>query len=92
VEEGESSIELLEYSLRANYSLDRSLEENELGNQYDNEQLMDISANEPIADTPHDEDEEHRKIRRAKNASALNTSATRRNVPANQGISTMPLQ
>jgi hypothetical protein len=75
-EEGESSIVLLEYNLRANHSLDRqvcmaslrNMEEDELDPQYDNEQLTDISADEPTADAPQDEDEEHRRIRRAKNA------------------------
>jgi hypothetical protein len=43
-------------------------EENELGTQYDNKQLADISADEPTTDTPQDEDEVHQRIRRAKNA------------------------
>jgi signal transduction histidine kinase len=43
-------------------------EEDELGTQYDNEQLADVSADEPTADAPQDEDKEHRRIRRAKNA------------------------
>ncbi|RLM98597.1 hypothetical protein C2845_PM06G27930 [Panicum miliaceum] len=75
-EEGESSTELLEYSYRANHSPDRQVcmasirnaDEDKLGTQYDNEQLADISVDEPIADAPQDEDEEHRRIRRAKNA------------------------
>jgi hypothetical protein len=75
-EEGESSTELLEYSLRANHSPDhqvcmasiRNVEEDELGTQYDNEQLVDVSADEPTADAPQDADEEYRRIRRAKNA------------------------
>jgi signal transduction histidine kinase len=46
----------------------RNAEENELGTQYDNEQLTDISADKPTTDAPQDEDEEHRWIRRAKNA------------------------
>jgi hypothetical protein len=45
-----------------------NVEEDELGTQYDNEQLADISADEPTADVPQDEDEEHRKIRQAKSA------------------------
>jgi hypothetical protein len=45
-----------------------NMEEDELGTLYDNEQLADISANEPTADAPQDEDEEHRRIRWAKNA------------------------
>jgi hypothetical protein len=59
-EEGESSTELLDCSLRANHSLDhqvcmaslRNMEEHALGTQYDNEQLADISTNEPTADAP----------------------------------------
>jgi signal transduction histidine kinase len=74
-EEGESSTELLEYSLRANHSSDRqvcmaslhNMEDDELGPQYDSEQLTDVSADEPTANAPQDEDEEHRRIRRAKN-------------------------
>jgi hypothetical protein len=66
-EEGESSTELLEYSLRANHSPDRQVciaslhnaEEDELGTQYDNEQLADTSTDEPTADSPQDEDEKH---------------------------------
>jgi hypothetical protein len=46
----------------------RNVEEDELGTQYDSEQLADISADEPTADAPQDEDEEHQRIRRAKNA------------------------
>ncbi|RLM44328.1 hypothetical protein C2845_PMPSC055982 [Panicum miliaceum] len=42
-------------------------EEDELGTQYDNELLADVSADEPTTNAPHDEDEEHRRIRRAKN-------------------------
>jgi hypothetical protein len=43
-------------------------EEDEHETQYDNEKLTNISADEPIADAPQDEDEEHRRVRRAKNA------------------------
>jgi signal transduction histidine kinase len=45
-----------------------NMEEDELGTQYDNEQLADVSADEPTVDAPQDEDEEHRGIRWAKNA------------------------
>jgi hypothetical protein len=59
-EEGESSTELLEYSLTANHMPDcqvcmaslRNVEDDELDPQYDNKQLMDVSADEPIADAP----------------------------------------
>jgi hypothetical protein len=91
IAEGESSTELLEYSLRANHSADRqvcmaslhNVEEDERGTQYNNDQLEDIPADEPIANAPQDEDEKHRQIRRAKNAKIA---------PANQGISTTLLQ
>jgi hypothetical protein len=46
----------------------RNAKEDELHPQYDNEQLADVSAYEPMADAPQDEDEEHRRIQRAKNA------------------------
>jgi hypothetical protein len=76
VEEGESSTELLEYSLTANHLLDhqvcmaslRNAKDDELDPEYDNEQLVDVSTDEPTADAPQDEDEEHRRIRRVKNA------------------------
>jgi signal transduction histidine kinase len=45
-----------------------NVEEDELGTQYDNEQLSDVSVDEPRADTPQDEDEKHRRIWWAKNA------------------------
>jgi signal transduction histidine kinase len=87
VEEGKSSIELLKYSLKANYSPDRQVcmaslrntEEDELGTQYDNEQLMDVSADEPTINAPQDEDEEHRRIRRAKNAKHAQHRRNRQN-------------
>jgi hypothetical protein len=46
----------------------RNAEEDELGTQYENQQLTDISADEPTAAALQDEDEEHRRIRQAKNA------------------------
>jgi hypothetical protein len=66
----------------------RNAEEDELGTQYNNKQLADVSADEPIAATSHDEDEEHRRILRAKNAK----HAQRRSNAQNQGISTTSLQ
>jgi hypothetical protein len=75
-EEGESSIEVLKFSLMANHSPDhqvcmaslRNVEDDELDPKYDNEQLTDIPANEPTNDAPQDEDEEHRSIRRITNS------------------------
>jgi hypothetical protein len=37
----------------------RNAEDNELDPQYVNGQLADVSADEPTADGPQDEDEEH---------------------------------
>jgi hypothetical protein len=67
-EEGESSTELLDYSLMANLSSDRQVCMASLRNAKDDEldpheQLADVSAAKPIADAPQDEDEEHRRIR-----------------------------
>jgi hypothetical protein len=45
----------------------RNAKDDELDPQYDNEKLTDVSADEPTADAPQDEDEEHRRIRRVKN-------------------------
>jgi hypothetical protein len=46
----------------------RNTEDEELDPKYDNEQLADVSADEPTTDAPQDEDEEHRRIPRVKNA------------------------
>jgi hypothetical protein len=59
-EEGDSSTKLLKYSLTANNSPDRQVymvslrnaDDDELGPEYDDEQLADISADEPTADAP----------------------------------------
>jgi hypothetical protein len=75
-EEGDSSTELLECSLTANNLPDcqvymaslHNVEDDELGPEYDNKQLVDVSPDEPTADAPQDENEEHRWIRRVKKA------------------------
>jgi hypothetical protein len=46
----------------------RNAEDDELDPQYDNEQLADVSADEPTTDAPQDEDEDHQRIRRVKNS------------------------
>jgi hypothetical protein len=46
----------------------RNTDDDELGPKYDTEQIVDISADEPIADAPQDENKEHRRIRHVKNA------------------------
>jgi hypothetical protein len=84
-EEGESSTELLDHSLRANHSPDRevcmasvrNVEKDELDPQYHNEQLVDVSADEPTANSPQDEDEEHRMIRAGIERQARSTQAQR---------------
>jgi hypothetical protein len=76
MEEGDGSTELLEYSHTANNSPDRQVymaslcnaDDDELGLEYDDEQLADVSADEPMADAPHNENKEHQRIRRLKNA------------------------
>jgi hypothetical protein len=45
-----------------------NVEDDQLDPQYDNEQLADVSVDEPTANAPQDEDKEHRRIRRVKNA------------------------
>jgi hypothetical protein len=40
----------------------RNIEDDELDPEYDNKQLADVSADEPTADAPQDEDEEHQRI------------------------------
>jgi signal transduction histidine kinase len=75
-EEGDGSTELLEYSHTANNSPDRQVyiaslrdaDDDELGPEYDDEQLADVSADEPTAEAPQDKNEEHRRIWRMKNA------------------------
>jgi hypothetical protein len=75
-EEVENNTELLEYSLMANHLLDhqvcmaslRNKEDDQLDPEYDNEQLADISADEPTADAPQDEDEKLQRVWWVKNA------------------------
>jgi hypothetical protein len=55
----------------------RNAEEDELGTQYNNEQLTDVLADEPTADAPQDEDKEHRWIRAGKERQARSTQAQR---------------
>jgi hypothetical protein len=44
------------------------MEDDELGLEYENEQLTDISTNEPTADALQDENKEHQRIWWVKNA------------------------
>jgi hypothetical protein len=76
VEEEDGSTELLEYSHTADNLPDRQVymaslhnaDDDEAGPEYDDELLEDVSADEPTADAPKDENEEHRRIQRLKNA------------------------
>jgi hypothetical protein len=43
-------------------------DDDESGPEYEDELLLDVSADEPTADAPQDENEERRRIRRLKNA------------------------
>jgi hypothetical protein len=49
----------------------RNEEDDEMGPEYDSEQLADVSAHEYIANAPQDENEEHRRIRQVKNAKCV---------------------
>jgi hypothetical protein len=58
-------------------------DDDELEREYDDEQLADVSADEPVADDPQDEDEEHRRFRRIKNAKCTKHSQTTEALPQN---------
>jgi hypothetical protein len=62
----------------------------EPGRDYDDELLADVSADKRMADAPQDEDEEHRRIRRIKNAkrakSRRNAEARARNPPHRRNL------
>jgi hypothetical protein len=73
ITEGDSSTELLEYYHMANNLSNHQVymashcntNHDKLDPEYDDEQLADISADEPTADAPQDE---HQRIRRVTNA------------------------
>jgi hypothetical protein len=66
-EEGEGSIELVEYSHTTKSSPNRqvymaslrNVDDDELGPEYDTKLLTDVSADEPTADAPQDENKEY---------------------------------
>jgi hypothetical protein len=103
IEEEEGSTELVEYCHMAETSPDhqvymaslRNAEDDEPGLEYDTELLADVSADERTADAPQDENEEHKRIRRLKNAKR---AKCRRNIenrahnPLTAGTSITPLQ
>jgi hypothetical protein len=99
-EEGESSTELLGHSRTASHLLDRQVcmaslrntEEDDLDPQYDNEQLANVSADEPRANAPKMKMRSTVGSCRQRTPSALNAGATRRIAPAYQGILTILLQ
>lgn len=74
VEEGEGHIVLVDYnSSSGEYSPKHhvymaTIEDEEPKDQYTNELLMDIFTDEEIANAPQDEDKEHKRVWRAKNA------------------------
>jgi hypothetical protein len=98
-EEGESSTELLDHSLRANHSSDhqvcmaslRNTEEDELDPQYDNEQLVDVSLMSPQLTLPKIKMRSTVGSGGQRTPSALNADALCRIAPAYQGILTMLL-
>jgi hypothetical protein len=49
-------------------SLHEHDDDDEPGREYNDDLLADVSADEHMADAPQDEDEDHRRIRRIKNA------------------------
>jgi hypothetical protein len=85
--EGDGSIELLEYSHTADSSPDHQVymaslcnaDDDEKSPEFDDEQLVDVSTNEPMADAPpQDENEEHRRVRRLKNSNRAQRRRKRR--------------
>jgi hypothetical protein len=77
VEEREGEIVLVDHSSIGEFSPERHVymasihehgDDDEPGREYDDELLADVSTEERTADAPQDEDEECKRIRRAKNA------------------------
>lgn len=60
-------------------SIHDRLDDDELGPEYNDEALADVSTDEHTADAPQHEDEKHRRIRRLKNAKR---AKRRRNIEA----------
>jgi hypothetical protein len=75
-EEGDGSTELVEYSQTARNSPDhqvymsslRDADDDKPGPEKDAELLADVYADEGTADAPRDENKDHRRIQRLKNA------------------------
>jgi hypothetical protein len=77
IEEGEGKTVLIYYNSSGEFSLQHHIymaflhehgDNVEPGREYDDELLADISTNERTVDAPQDEDEEHKRIQRIKNA------------------------
>jgi hypothetical protein len=77
MEEGEGRTVLIDYSPSREFSpqhhvymasLHKHDNDDKPGREYDDELLADVSADKRTAVAPQDEDEEHRRIRRIKNA------------------------
>jgi hypothetical protein len=101
--EEEGSTELLQYSHTADNSPDcqvymaslSNADDDKPGPEYNAELLADVSADESTADAPQDKNEEHRRIRRLKNAKAPSVGGTWKTVLTTQctkGTSTTLLQ
>jgi hypothetical protein len=71
-------------------SLHEHDDDDEPRREYDDELLIDVSTDERTADAPQVEDEEHRRIRRIKNAKhakrRLNAEACARNPPHSKNL------
>jgi hypothetical protein len=94
IEEEEGRTVFVDYSSSGEFSSQRHVymaslrehdDDDEPGREYDDEVLVDISADERTADAPQDKGEEHRRIRRIKNAKHAkrrrNAEARARNPP-----------
>jgi hypothetical protein len=98
-EEGDGRIVLVDYSSSGEFSpqchvymasLHEHGDDDEPGREYDDELLADVSANERTADAPQGEDEEHKRIRRLRNAKQAkrrrNAEARARNPPHRRNL------
>jgi hypothetical protein len=86
--EGEGKTVLVDYSSSREFStqchvymasLHEHDDDDEPGREYNEELLADVSTNEHTTNAPQDEDKDHRKIRRIKNAKR---AKRRRNIEA----------
>jgi hypothetical protein len=98
-EEEEGRTVLVDYSSSGEFSPQRHVymaslhehgDDNEPVREYNDELLADVSTDEHTADAPQDEDEQHRRIQRIKNAKRAkcrrNTEARVRNPPPRRNL------